>query len=173
MKKYLTSLFCGLLLCGCTSTTNNSTNLNTGDAGIPNLKVVEANIWRGGQPTTDAQWQFLKAQGITRVIKLNSDSEGSDEGATKAGLQVVSLPLSAVLAPDDRQIVTILMWFQPGTYVHCSNGQDRTGLIIGLYRYTVDGWTKTEAYKEMRANGFHPILVGLSGYWATKTADNH
>ena len=52
----------------------------------------------------------------------------------------------------------------PGTFVHCSHGQDRTGLLVGLYRLK-QGWAKTNAYTEMLTNGFHPALHGLHEFW--------
>jgi protein tyrosine/serine phosphatase len=48
--------------------------------------------------------------------------------------------------------------------VHCTHGQDRTGLIIGLYRLN-EGWTKDAAYKEMLVHHFHSSLHGLHEYW--------
>jgi tyrosine-protein phosphatase SIW14 len=49
--------------------------------------------------------------------------------------------------------------------VHCTHGQDRTGLVVGLYRTIHDGWTKTDAYREMLQLGFHPELRGLREFW--------
>lgn len=51
------------------------------------------------------------------------------------------------------------------TYVHCERGQDRTGLIVGVYRVKVEHWTKADAYQEMLKHGFHPILRGLCWSW--------
>ena len=58
-----------------------------------------------------------------------------------------------------------------GTYVHCEHGQDRTGLIIGAYRVRVQRWSKSQAYQEMKAHGFHPLLHGLYSSWLEDVAE--
>ena len=59
------------------------------------------------------------------------------------------------------------MQAMPGTFVHCEHGQDRTGLIVALYRVKVNGWDKPKSEKEMLALGFHKELHGLWEYWET------
>ena len=36
--------------------------------------------------------------------------------------------------------------------------------VVGAYRVKVEHWTKSAAYQEMKAHGFHPMLRGL--YWS-------
>ena len=48
--------------------------------------------------------------------------------------------------------------------VHCQNGHDRTGLVVGLIRIVVDGWEPERAWREMIARGYHDELLGLN--WA-------
>ncbi len=50
-------------------------------------------------------------------------------------------------------------------YVHCTHGQDRTGLVVGVYRVLHDGRTKDDAYQEMIHHNFHPDLHGLHEFW--------
>jgi protein tyrosine/serine phosphatase len=148
--------------------------------GIPNLVQVEPRIWRSGQPTTAEQWQYLKSIGITRVVKLNFQSEGSDYGATAAGMTVHILSiqpegdkdifdniLNTFVKPDPARLVEIETAIElgGGVLVHCTHGQDRTGLAIGRYRVLYDGWSKDAAYAEMLANNFHPSLHGLHESW--------
>lgn len=73
---------------------------------------------------------------------------------------------------------------QGNAYVHCGSdartrskldamlktqgGQDRTGLVVGTYRVWVNGWSKAQAYAEMKSFGFHPILKGLYDFWEDK-----
>ena len=52
----------------------------------------------------------------------------------------------------------------PGTFVHCAHGQDRTGLVVAVYRVR-HGWTKAQAQAEMLRLGFHPTLLGLWQSW--------
>jgi protein tyrosine/serine phosphatase len=52
-----------------------------------------------------------------------------------------------------------------GVLVHCTHGQDRTGLVVGVYRVKHDGWSKDKAWDEMVHHDFHQELVGLVEFW--------
>lgn len=142
--------------------------------GIPNLVQVAPGLWRSGQPTTPDQWQYLKSLGITRVVKLNYEEEGTDQGAIDAGLtvHVFSIPpkgdlKTVVEKPDYATIMAAeaVMESSDGVLVHCTHGQDRTGLTVGVYRVKHDHHAKGDAWLEMLNHGFHPELVGLDAFW--------
>jgi tyrosine-protein phosphatase SIW14 len=146
--------------------------------GVPNLAQVDENVWRSGEPAGNEGWAYLKSLGIMRVVKLDYDAEGSDEGAEDAGMQVTYLPippedgrpLTTLEKPPAAAIdtaVAILASAAPTAkiLVHCAYGQDRTGLVVGAYRVRHEGWTKSAAHREMIQHGFHPELVGLDAFW--------
>ncbi len=148
--------------------------------GVPNLVKVEANLWRAGQPTTLEQWQYLKSLGITQVVKLNFETEGSDKGAESVGMKVHVLSIQpegdldlldnithTLVHPDATRLDEAEQVIESGggVLVHCTHGQDRTGLVVGRYRVLHDGWTKDAAYAEMRKNNFHQALKGLHEAW--------
>lgn len=154
---------------------------------VTNLKQVRPNVWRMGQPETQAQWAQLAKQFSGRqatVIKLNFASEGSDEYGRLAGFRVLEYPIeprtdtldpisTVLLKPDTEQMRNIedeirnipkhddgRVWL-----IHCVHGEDRTGLVVGMVRVLVDGWTKERAFQEMRDNGFHLVFIGLDRWW--------
>ena len=137
---------------------------------IPNLDFVDLDrkIWRGGQPD-DPGWNQLKANGITHVIKLNEESEGTDITAEALGMAVFSLPISLLeqilTEPSKHAILQAVDYIGDNTFIHCEHGQDRTGLVVGVYRVLKQGWSKQDAEDEMLAHGFHKILLGLWDYW--------
>jgi hypothetical protein len=143
--------------------------------GVPNLAAIDPakNIWRSGQVTTSEGWKYLRSLGISRIVKLNFDEEGSDEGAKVVGMTVFYLPIepkgdleSVVDMPDGNHIEAAVSQLQfPNTLVHCTHGQDRTGLVTGVLRMTAYGWKKSEAYKEMLAHHFHWELPALMLWW--------
>lgn len=142
---------------------------------IENFLAVEPGIWRGGQPQSE-DWSHIKQLGITFVLKLDTDVEGSDEAASGVGLQVIKMPIDwmeQILGEPPHDFLSkttaiiqtcALPLPDGGIYVHCKHGQDRTGLIIGAYRVAC-GWTKQRAYEEMITLGFHPLLRGLCWAW--------
>lgn len=137
--------------------------------GVPNLSEVSPGVWRGGQPTA-AGWAHLKSIGVKNVIKLNPESEASDNEARALGMDVLYRPvsfaqqvgLSEIPADYFSEAVSVV---QPGTYIHCYHGQDRTGLFVAIYRLRRDGWTKYFAQSEMDRMGFHSELLGLNQFW--------
>src|SRR2546426_770225 len=158
MKPLFCLLTLSLALCGCNSTPSSK--------GVPNLAVIDATngIYRGGEPL-EAGWQYLASLGVSNVIKLNTEAEGTDAHATALGMKVNRFPfttkeqLSGRL--DDVKVKAAVAAITAGTFIHCGSdsrsdtnslayrfgtqgGQDRTGLICALYRLKT-GWTKQAA----------------------------
>lgn len=136
--------------------------------GVPNLRVVDKDlgILGGGQPTAEG-WRWLRAEGITNVVKLNQETAIDSDGlAQQYGMVVHRFPIGTrqqvfgmpLVATNAAAAIT------PGTFVHCKHGQDRTGLVVALYRLN-HGWTKEDAEGEMLRLGFHKQLGGLWRFW--------
>jgi protein tyrosine/serine phosphatase len=136
--------------------------------GIPNLFAVEQDILRGGQPSAEG-WTYLKSQGITDVIKLNTEEEGSDAPAEAMGMAVHRFPIpwwrQMLWRPKMSDVQAAVSLIAPHTLVHCKLGEDRTGIIVACYRVWKQGWSKEDAENEMLAHGFHISLQGLYGFW--------
>lgn len=139
---------------------------------IPNLAYVSPDVLRGGQPITPADWGWLAGQGVHTVVKLNTQEEGSDDDAEAIGFNVCRFPIpwwrQTIWRPRQRDLVAavgiITSRIKP-IFVHCTHGQDRTGLIIGCFRLA-QGWSKAAADQEMEAHHFHEVaLQGLEGAW--------
>lgn len=138
---------------------------------LPNLALVSPGIYRGGQPTK-AGWKRLKDLGVTNVVKLNLASElvkgeAQDTVGEELGMRVQRFPLDVGDQLDpleyneaNRIVNKAVGAIGPGTYVHCTHGEDRTGLVVFRYRLK-HGWSKADAKKELMAHGFHRELLGL------------
>jgi protein tyrosine/serine phosphatase len=155
------ALLLTLLIAGCSTSTLH-------------VQEVEPGLWRSNQPTTRLDWIKIKAMGVKTVVKLNMPEESSDDQATELGLHVFELGIeprgdlmSITRLPDEHKLnlAEAMISMGGGVLVHCTHGQDRTGLIIGRHRVLADGWTKARAYREMLEYGFHPALVGLQTSW--------
>lgn len=160
------ALFTGLaLLTGCQSP---SVSLN----GIPQLSPINigAHQWRGGQPDATGA-AFLKSQGVTRRLKLNTEAEGSDDAIRAEGIEVRYSPITlaqqlGLVAIPKAQIRADVAYLAAGPcFVGCERGEDRTGLVVACYRVTAEGWSKKQARAEMREHHFHPWLLGLTFFW--------
>jgi hypothetical protein len=150
--------------CGCAAPTMTH--------GIPNLAIVEPGVYRGGQPTAEG-WAWLESQGLTFDVKLNTWDEAREPKLFLNGIWVDSEPISlrhqlfGIDATTVNDAVETVAMRTPKNvvFIHCQHGQDRTGLIVGVYRVRFEHWPKDKAYKEMLAHGFHPALLGLKRYW--------
>jgi protein tyrosine/serine phosphatase len=150
-----------------------------------NFEKVRDGIYRGGHPDPGGV-KYLKSLGIRTIVDLEIDDliEATPKviaeevfDAWKASIPLERYPMSAfslaVSDEFDARIAAILTTLKDDSkkpiYVHCKHGQDRTGLVIGLERVLVEGWTAQAAHDEMVRIGFHPELLGLEEYFERKT----
>lgn len=137
---------------------------------IPNFKQVNAGLYRGGRPT-GGDFSYLVSKGIKTVISLEVPSTVSRERRQVTGkkMKFISIPLSVYYSPTDHEINQLLQYLQDPAlqpiFIHCMHGEDRTGLIMGLYRVEVDKWDPDVAYQEMLKMGFHPKYAPLDEYF--------
>jgi len=139
--------------------------------GIPNLATVSPGLYRGGQPTAEGFKYLRDVLHVTLVIKLNTEAEGSD---ANSGIKTLALPMPPSTfwtlwgqprPYDVFQAVIAMGLTKDVIYVHCTHGQDRTGLVVGVFRLLHDHWSKDQAWEEMQAHGFHRSLLGLVDFW--------
>lgn len=146
-------------------------------------EVVPGKLYRGAQPSYE-EIKALKAQGVKTILDLRKDDslfedhtitiEDEEKFAQSLGMNFVSVPLDGFDAPKDSDINTIEYnvlnnpSLQP-VFVHCYHGEDRTGLVIGLYRVLFQGVDPKQAYEEMKQLGYHWYLLGLTKYYKWKT----
>lgn len=141
-------------------------------ADIARFRQVAPGIYRGAQPETTEDYRELQALGVRTLLNLRLtpwEVLEEREKIRKLGMRFIHHPYNPLGVPDDAQVRATLreltrMENQP-VFVHCREGKDRTGMIVGLYRVRNEGWTREQAYTEMVEIGFNPALVGLLGYF--------
>ncbi len=131
------------------------------DYGFWSFSVpVTGILSRSGQPTIkDFQW--LKAHGWKSDIDLRIDgdhNEVSDDakipGFSSLGLNYLKIQMLDGAAPTDVQAETFLDFVtnpanEPAE-VHCRGGIGRAGIMVALYRYSVQGWPIEKILEESK-----------------------
>lgn len=137
-------------------------------------EVKPGVLWRGAKPDPQgAAW--LVAQGVRTIVNLelvNEDDSAfrqatvADQGRHEIGLfRLRDSELAPIMptALEDNRIA----WFlaivdqQPKpVYVHCREGQNRTGVMVAAYRVIVEGVSAEQAIEEMRR--YHGIWFSTS-----------
>jgi hypothetical protein len=164
--------------------------------GVPNLAQVDPNVWRSGQITSTEGWQYVAQLAKGRrvhVLKLNFETEGTDAIARATGFDVEDFaiqpegdrdvwddtidafrgPDPIVVAQAEAELASATQHVATDFYlVHCTHGQDRTGIVIGLHRVLHEHWTVHRAWNEMIEHHFHLELVGLLAEWLEDTRPN-
>ena len=136
---------------------------------LPNFHEVHPFLYRGGEPNF-AGVEKLKLIGIKTVIDLRAPtvkSKAEKAHVEALGLKYICLPMSDK-APTASQVATFIDTTRTArkssepVFVHCAHGSDRTGCMVGIWRVTEDGYTYSQAYKEMRQYYFGPQFTQLS-----------
>ena len=149
------------------------------------IRRVSGTVYRSAQPKQLEDWEFLRdVLSVTNVVKLNTEQEGTDNGARALGLLVADCAIEPVdegtildkveaifKKPDMSRVEKALDLMDVGNVlVHCSHGHDRTGLACALYRVQHDGWSTAQAWEEALSLGYHPEFVGLDEAWFSENA---
>jgi protein tyrosine/serine phosphatase len=142
---------------------------------IQRFAKVTPFLYRGARPTQDGIG-VLKTLGVKTILNIENDVKAVDTErawAQALDIQYISIPLSGFFAPSEGKMDQIFkVLHDPSNYpvfLHCKHGEDRTGLVVGLYRYYDEHWAAQAAYDEMLQNGFHKALFGLNFYFKEKT----
>ncbi len=152
---------------------------------VPNFDYVAPGIYRGGTPMQPGGFEFLSDRKIKTIVNLQGGdlvlrithverSEGRREEealAKKFGMRYFNLPIPATSEPIENEkinmgkILSIMtdVDLQP-VFIHCNLGNDRTGIMIGLFRVIYQDWPAKMADQEMTQNGHSGIRAIFTAF---------
>jgi Tyrosine phosphatase family len=140
---------------------------------------IDAGVYRGSKPRTDADFRFLQSKHIRYILQARFLPFLTGPEMIKArayGMTFLSVHMNASpIPPLEKHVDRILLTLrdkrcQP-IYFHCDIGRDRTLLIAALYEMYFLGASQETAWKNMRCDGFKDswMLRGLKAYFKNHT----
>lgn len=150
-------------------------------AGVPvrNFGVVEQGIlYRSAQPRQIAL-PWLRRYGIRSVVNLREEQHDDRSWLLDSlGMQAyLQLPIDDHAAPTEAQALTFLRFVQDQrnwpVLVHCAEGKGRTGALVALARYAIDGWTLDQALEEANRYTADLALSEAQRAWLVQWAHAH
>lgn len=153
-------------------------------------EVSPGQVYRSGQLTQVGFVDAVKRYGIRTIINLQSEHPDPDvpksffnretikesEMCRQLGVKFVSIfphtiPRRALTSQRPEAVDQFLKVLDdPVSYprpllIHCKAGLHRTGIMVAIYRMEKEGWSRDEAIREMKANGF--------GEWGCTSANDY
>jgi protein tyrosine phosphatase (PTP) superfamily phosphohydrolase (DUF442 family) len=132
--------------------------------GLENAAKVSENLYRGAAPNRQGL-ASLKTLGIKTIVDFRETDDYREE-AQSLGFKYFKLPFGQTHPPSAEMIEKFFSIItapdNTPVFVHCREGQDRTGAMIALYRIRYDGWKNDAAYNEALYFGFHLLYHGLA-----------
>lgn len=137
---------------------------------LPNLHLVNLSLFRGAQPQPEGLKKLVQMR-VRTIINLRGASDTTyNEGkiAQELGMKYYNFPLPPLSSPNIEQIHKVLELMRDPentpVFVHCKNGDDRTGTIIACYRIAYEGWTDDQAIAEAKKVGMSRFQFGMKGF---------
>jgi len=130
------------------------------DSGLPNFKIVNDRILRGGQPSDDG-FKKLAERGVKTVVDLRwvdeHDIPREKQIVEADGMRFISVPMKGLSAPSLTQMTKVLGILEDSNswpvFIHCRRGADRTGTVLACYRISHDHWQNQKALEEAKTYG--------------------
>jgi hypothetical protein len=135
---------------------------------------VDHGVYKGSEPKTDADYEFLHARHIKYILDLEllpSLRHSEQKKAKRYGIVLIHGRLNASPIPPSHKHIERIMAilrnkrYHP-IYFHCAYGRDRTSLVAALYKMYFLGMSQQDALRYMDESGYKDSWVrgGLKRY---------
>lgn len=137
--------------------------------GFDAVTTPAGTIYRSPQLTAGQEACARDLYGVTDVFKLNPWWEAREPAVDGVVTHYTPLDVELATRAQVDDVVTAMLATCAGgrvCLVHCTHGQDRTGLVVAIWRL-VHGDSVDAAYADMMRHGFHPFRA-LWAVWRAR-----
>jgi atypical dual specificity phosphatase len=117
---------------------------------------ITPQIWLGGAPSYDRDYQFILDHGITAVINIRAEREDDVALYDENGITHIRYEVPDVTVPNEEIITHAVDWMKQEiddgrvVLVHCAKGRGRSATLVAAYLMREEGMTFNEANKLMK-----------------------
>lgn len=100
---------------------------------------ITPQIWLGGAPTYERDYQFLLDNGISAVLDMRAEREGDREFYTQHDINYRRLEVLDATVPADEYLSAGADWIDAQidqgrtVLVHCAKGRGRSATLVAAY----------------------------------------
>lgn len=130
--------------------------------GIENGRRIGPRLWSGGEPSGDAAFAALAAQGVRVVVSVDG-AKPNLEAARRHGLRYVHVPIGYEGVPRAaaEEMAALALEREGGVFVHCHHGRHRGPTAAAIVAMASGAWDGPTANAWQRAAGTSPEYAGL------------
>jgi protein-tyrosine phosphatase len=117
---------------------------------------ITPNLWLGGAPSYERDYEFLEKAGITAVLNVRAERHDDYERYQRNGVSYLQLKVLDVTVPPVDAITEGVAFMHEQAQkdgivlVHCAKGRARSATLVAAYLMAHEGYSFQEANDFMK-----------------------